>query len=78
MAERSTQNFARINDNLSEQTFSSAFSVQSARSNKLSNTVNPDEVIKTLSQSYENRRAAQVFKWEAARLSGAPYRPGTT
>lgn len=76
MAERSTQKLTRNINNVSDKNFHSAYQ---ARSGKPSATAfNPDEVITTLSQSYENRRAVQAFEWEAIRLSGAYHRQGTT
>ena len=66
MAERSTQKFARTHDGLSEKTFPSALKNKSAAHNS-----DADELILALSQSYENRRAAQAFEWESIRLGGA-------
>jgi len=68
MAERSTQKFARTNDGLSEKTFHPVLKTRSATHN--SEVFNDDELILALSQSYENRRAAQAFEWESVRLGG--------
>lgn len=69
MADRSTQKFTRAKDSLSEKHFSAAFPNRSAA--PVSDIYNEDELIRTLSQSYENRRAVQAFEWESIRL-GAP------
>jgi hypothetical protein len=68
MAERSTQKFARTNDGLSEKNFPPVLKNKSATHN--SEGFNDDELILVLSQSYENRRAAQAFEWESVRLGG--------
>lgn len=66
MAER-TQKFTRAKDNLSEKHFPGTFPRSAV---PVSDKYNDDELILTLSQSYENRRAAQAFKWESIRLGG--------
>lgn len=76
MAERSTQKLARNNNSLSDKNFRPSYQARSGKPSSIS--FNPDEVISTLSQSYENRRAVQAFAWEAIRLGGAYHRSGTT
>ena len=63
MAERTTQKYARPHNNPSEKPFSSTVRANSAE------TFN-DEFIFALSQSYENRRAAQAYEWEMIRRGG--------
>jgi len=75
MAERSTQKFARTNS-LSEKNFPSALKTSSATHN--SEVFTDDELILALSQSYENRRAAQAFEWESIRLGRVFHRERMT
>jgi hypothetical protein len=67
MAER-TQKFTRAKDKLSEKHYPGTFSNRSAV--PASDKYTDDELILTLSQSYENRRAVQAFEWESIRLGG--------
>jgi len=76
MAERSTQKFARTKNILSEKTYPSTLKTVSAAQNP--GNLTDDELIATLSQSYENRRAAQVFEWESIRLGNAFRRESIT
>lgn len=74
MAERSTQKFARSNDGLSDKTFPSVFPNRSAKPD----SYNEDELILSLSQRYENRRAVQAFEWESIRLGAVFTRKAST
>jgi hypothetical protein len=76
MAERSTQKFARNKDGISQKTYPAAYPNRSAPSKP--ETYNDDELILTLSQSYENRRAVQAFEWESIRLGGLLSRETST
>jgi hypothetical protein len=69
MAERSTNKFARVNNSLSDKPYPAALRTGSARSR--SEIPGDDDLIITLSQRYENRRAVQVFEWESIRRSGS-------
>jgi hypothetical protein len=62
MAEISTQKFARTDRNTSENQFPHQRKILAKN-----RSVNYDELISTLAQSHENRRAMQAFEWEAVR-----------
>jgi hypothetical protein len=68
MAERTTQQRARTAESSSDKKFPITFQ------NKSKSDSFNDDFISTLSESYENRRAVQVFKWEAARQAGLALR----
>jgi hypothetical protein len=62
MAERPTQKFARTDRKISENKFPHQRKILAKN-----RSVNYDELISALAQSYENRRAMQAFEWEAVR-----------
>ena len=64
---RSTDNF---NDNISLNV-SDRTSSLSSRKFSTENPVN-DDLIRSLSDAYENQRARQVFEWERARRQATP------
>jgi hypothetical protein len=72
MANQTTSKFTRKNiEHLPEN-----FPVSRSKKSLNFDNFNPDELIRSLSQSYENRRAMQAFEWEAIRL-GAAFRRET-
>jgi hypothetical protein len=64
---RSTDNF---NDNISLNVSDRSSSL-SSRKFSTENPVN-DDLIRSLSDAYENQRARQVFEWERARRQATP------
>ena len=68
MADRfNQQNTANKFDSLSETEFSAAFNAFSRREASHSENTIDDDLISSLQNCRENRRARQVFEWETAR-----------
>lgn len=62
---------------VSQSTLAHASSPQTRRSTTSDILIN-DDLIRSLSDAYENRRARQVFEWERTRLQSPPaFSPGT-
>jgi hypothetical protein len=74
MVNRNTQHTARNTDNFNENiSLNASDSSSSLPSRKFSADNSPnDDLIRSLSDAYENQRARQVFEWERTRRQASP------
>ncbi|MBS1798073.1 MAG: hypothetical protein JSS81_29925 [Acidobacteria bacterium] len=62
----------KLNDNETTAVLDYISEILQTRKPKSHEPVNPDELIRSLSDAYENKRARQVFEWERVRRQNVP------
>jgi hypothetical protein len=74
MVNRNATQPARNTDSLSNNTSLNASDLSSSLPSRKFSAENPvnDDLIRSLSDAYENQRARQVFEWERTRRQAAP------